>query len=310
MTATHYNGSKGPVPIASMNPHHLASAHAKLLRERVGNERQDEIDAMAARLAEIEGEDAEDENPRVAMGDNQPPEPTTFEAVKTHMDDLLTEARNWADGQAVENQAQADDISRLIEDLRLAGNAADEARVAEKKPLDEQIDEIQTRYNAYIAGMKAKVKTPGKVTVAIDALKAALHPYLAKLKAEQDAIAEAARKTAEEAAQKDADAARAASVDDLAAREEADALVAEAASLLSVAKRAEAEKPQAHGGSKALGLTKTYTPVMTDKRAAILHYMASHPDDFVALAQRLAVIDVREGKRTIPGFDVQEGTKL
>ena len=83
MTATHYNGSKGPVPIASMNPHHLASAHAKLLRERVGNERQDEIDAMAARLAEIEGEDAEDENPRVAMGDNQPPEPTTFEAVKT-----------------------------------------------------------------------------------------------------------------------------------------------------------------------------------------------------------------------------------
>ena len=279
MTATHYNGSKGPVPIASMNPHHLASAHAKLLRERVGNERQDEIDAMAARLAEIEGGDAEDENPRVAMGDNQPPEPTTFEAVKTHMDDLLTEARNWADGQAVENQAQADDISRLIEDLRLAGNAADEARVAEKKPLDEQIDEIQTRYNAYIAGMKAKVKTPGKVTVAIDALKAA-------------------------------DAARAASVDDLAAREEADALVAEAASLLSVAKRAEAEKPQAHGGSKALGLTKTYTPVMTDKRAAILHYMASHPDDFVALAQRLAVIDVREGKRTIPGFDVQEGTKL
>ena len=189
MTATHYNGSKGPVPIASMNPHHLASAHAKLLRERVGNERQDEIDAMAARLAEIEGEDPS----------RRPSKP------KTHMDDLLTEARNRADGQAVENQAQADDISRLIEDLRLAGNAADEARVAEKKPLDEQIDEIQTRYNAYIAGMKAKVKTPGKVTVAIDALKAALHPYLAKLKAEQDAIAEAARKTAEEAAQKAAD---------------------------------------------------------------------------------------------------------
>lgn len=311
MTAAMYNGSKGPVPIASMNPHHLASAHAKLLRERVGNERQDELEAMAARLAEIEGEDAdEDENPRVAVGDNNPPEPTSFEAVKVNMDDLLVEAKNWADGKAVETQAQADDISRLIEDLRLAGHAAEGVRVVEKTPLDEKIDEIQNRYNAYIGGMKSKVKNPGKVVVAMEALKACLYPFLAKLKAEQDAIAEQARKVAQEAAQKAAEALQAAPVGDLAGREEAEALVADAAQLLSVAKRAEAEKPQAHGGSKAMGLTKTYTPVMTNARDAILHYMKDQPEEFVALVQRLAAVDVREGKRVIPGFDVVEGTKL
>lgn len=56
---THYHGSKGPVEIAAMNPHHLASAHAKLLRERVNEVRDPEINAMAARLAELAEIEAE-----------------------------------------------------------------------------------------------------------------------------------------------------------------------------------------------------------------------------------------------------------
>lgn len=59
---THYNGSKGPVPIASMNPHHLMSAHAKLVRERTDDSRDAEIAAMAAQIeannAEFEAEQA------------------------------------------------------------------------------------------------------------------------------------------------------------------------------------------------------------------------------------------------------------
>lgn len=53
---THYHGSKGPVEIAAMNPHHLASAHAKLVRERTNESRDPEIAAMAARLAELQSE--------------------------------------------------------------------------------------------------------------------------------------------------------------------------------------------------------------------------------------------------------------
>jgi hypothetical protein len=65
------------------------------------------------------------------MGHNKPPEATPYEAIRVHLDDLLTEAANWADGSGVENQAQADEVSRLIEDLRLGLQAADDARVKE-----------------------------------------------------------------------------------------------------------------------------------------------------------------------------------
>jgi len=66
MTATHYHGSKGPVEIAAMNPHHLAAAHDKLMRDFPPREdldgnslRQDEIDAMKARLGVLAEEYAE-----------------------------------------------------------------------------------------------------------------------------------------------------------------------------------------------------------------------------------------------------------
>lgn len=51
MSVTHYTGSKGPVPIAAMAYSHLVSAHAKLLRDRLDDSRDAEIDAMAADIA-------------------------------------------------------------------------------------------------------------------------------------------------------------------------------------------------------------------------------------------------------------------
>ena len=48
---THYHGSKGPVEIAAMHYSHLASAHAKLVRERLDDSRDAEIAAMAADIA-------------------------------------------------------------------------------------------------------------------------------------------------------------------------------------------------------------------------------------------------------------------
>lgn len=54
---THYLNSKGqPVEIKSMIYHHLVSAHAKLVRERVDDSRDAEIAAMAARIAELDAE--------------------------------------------------------------------------------------------------------------------------------------------------------------------------------------------------------------------------------------------------------------
>lgn len=243
------------------------------------------------------------------IGHNNPPEDLSpFEAHKVHIEDLLTEAHNWADGTTVETQEQADEASRLIDDLRKAAKAADELRTEEKAPLDKQIAEIQARYNLYIAD--PKTKNPGKVWKAIDALKATVKPFLDRLEAERRAAIEKARLEAEEAAKAAAEAARAAQDNDLAAQEAAEAMLEEAARKAADAKRVESSRVQARGGERALGLTKTYTAVLTDRKAALLHYAATRPDELVSLLQRLADADVREGKRQIPGFDVVEGTRL
>lgn len=241
------------------------------------------------------------------LGHNQPPEPTPFEAVKIHIEDLWVEAKNWADGTPVANQAQADEVSRLIEEFRLAHVAADNARKTENEVFDKGKAAVQEKYAPLIADTKA---VTGLTVKAQAALKAALKPFLGAEAAKLRATQEAARLEAERAAAAAAEAMRAAAPDNLDAREEAEALVEQARLAASAASRAEHDRAQAHGGSRALGLRKTWTAVLADRKVALLHYLVAQPAEFEALLQRLADMDVREGKRTIPGFNVVEGTKL
>lgn len=316
--ATHYVGSKGPVPIASMPFPHLQNAHRKLVASG-DPARSPEVAAMAARLAELEAEGGEQEaappptaepNPRIHLGANNPPEATPFEAHRLNMEDLLEEARGWADGATVETQGQADDISRLIDDLRKAGDAADAERLREKRPLDEQIEEIQARYNLWIGGLKSKVKNPGKVVMAMDALKACLKPYLDRLDDERKERERLAREGADRLAREARDAFQAAQASDLASREAAETLVAQARAAATEAKHIAAERPHAVGGERAMGLRRYWIATLTDRKAALLHYLAADPDAIVACLQGLADQDVRSGKRALPGFVVTEETRL
>ena len=52
-------------------------------------------------------------------GHNQPPK-TPFEAAEDRIDTLHIEAINWFDGEAIENQGQADAVSKLVDDFRKA----------------------------------------------------------------------------------------------------------------------------------------------------------------------------------------------
>lgn len=241
------------------------------------------------------------------MGHNSPPEPTPFEAVKIHIDDLWVEAKNWADGTPVETQAQADEVSRLIEDFRLAHAAADNARKAENEVFDKGKAAVQEKYAPLIADTKA---VTGKTVKAQAALKAALKPFLDRQEAEKRAAALKAQEEAQAAAAKAAAALREADDSDLEAKEAAEALIEDARLAATAASRASNDKAQARGGSRAMGLRKTYTPVMTDRKAALMHYAVNRADALVDFLQQLAVTDVREGKRVIPGFDVVEGTAL
>ena len=45
---------------------------------------------------------------------------TPFDLIAEHLEDLIIEARNFADGEPVASQGQADAVSALIENLRVA----------------------------------------------------------------------------------------------------------------------------------------------------------------------------------------------
>jgi hypothetical protein len=53
---TIYQSSSGPKVIADMNPHNLFAAHAKLVRDRIDESRDEEIAALAERIAVVEAE--------------------------------------------------------------------------------------------------------------------------------------------------------------------------------------------------------------------------------------------------------------
>jgi len=233
---------------------------------------------------------------------------TPFDLIVESIEDLIGEARNYADGSPVETQGQADDVSRIIDGLNLNAKALDAERVVEKAPLDKQIAAIQDRYNIWIADRKNK--TPGKVWKAVDALKASLQPYLAKLDAEKREAEVIARQAAEKAAWDAAEAIRNAAANDLHAREEAEALIADAEAAQKLAKAAAGDKAHATGGSRAMGLRSVWKATLTDSHAAAAHYWRTNPDAFTALLQKLADDDVRAGKRSVPGFDVVEARVL
>lgn len=262
-------------------------------------------------LAELAADVA---NPLVYIGANNPPEPTPFEAIKVHIEDLMVEARNWCDGTTVETQVQADEASRLIDDLRKAAKAAEDAKDDEQAPHDDAITEIRSRYNPLI--QDPKTKNPGKVWKAIDALKATVKPFLDKLEAERLAAVEKARQEAVAAAAKAAEAAKVAAASDLAAKEAAENLIQAARHAAADAKRLENSRTQARGGERAMGLTKTYTARVDDPRALLLHYWGSagaagvNRDPIIACLRQMAQADVDRKIHTIPGVFVVEGTRL
>jgi hypothetical protein len=233
------------------------------------------------------------------------PNATPFDLISEDADTFLTEARNWADGTAIETQAQADDVSRLIEHGRKLAKAADEARKEENRPHDDAKAKVQEKYAPLFAD--PKTKTPGRVFKAIDALKATLQPYLARLDAEKREAERKAREDAEAAAREAAEAMRQAAANDLDAREEAEAKVKAAEAAERAAKQAAADKAHATGGDRAMGLRTVWKATVTDARAAAAHYWQTNPDAFADLLQKLANDDVRSGKRSgIPGVEITE----
>jgi hypothetical protein len=222
-------------------------------------------------------------------GHNQSP----FDAIKQEIEDLFDEARHWADGEPIPDQATHDAIERLRDSIHEAGKRADALRVEEKRPLDEQVKAIQDAYNPLIQPKR------GRVDMAKSALDALLTPWRTRIA--QEKAAEAARVAeAAEAARVAAQEAIRASSGNLAAREEAEELLADAKKLERGASRAW------KSATVGTGLRTTYRADLINVDEALDHYWKTHQGAFEDLVRELAASDVRAGKRTIPGFAVVE----
>ena len=218
---------------------------------------------------------------------------TAFDELVLEIEDLFAEAANWADGSPVENQAQCDALDVLDKALLDAGKRLDALRVEEKRPLDEQVQAIQDRYNPFIQPKKGKV----------DLARSTLNPVRAAWKERErqrkEAEAQKAREEAE-AARIEAERLIRESAGNLAARVDAE-------HMLNGAELAERDAKKAvKAATTGLGLRKSYQVEVTDLNEAVKYYWRTNRSEFSTLIAGLAMAEVQRGARMIPGITITE----
>lgn len=222
-----------------------------------------------------------------AIGHNAPP---PFEAWSLHIEDLFKLVSDTTAGATVENDEQDAALDALLDDFRKARKAADTERAAEKKPHDDAAKAVQAIWKPLL----------DKCDMGMEEIKRLQTPWRV---AKQRAKDEAARKAREEADAKrlEAEAALRQS-DDLEARFEAEKTLQQAQKLAAAANRID---------RTATGLRTYWEAEITDRKAALLHYLAEQPEMFTGLIQELADKDARNEatRRAIPGVVFHERKK-
>lgn len=304
-TAAYYQSSKGQMLIADMAYPHIVNAIAKM--EREGRTDQPQVlAALCARRDVLDLERAEAEaNAPVAEateGHNGAPA-TPFDAIKAKADDLRLEAGNWLDGAEIENQAQADEIGKMLDMVRKLKAEAEAAKTAEKKPFMDAANEVQARYNTLTGETKAQT---GVLITIEQTVKATLAKWLRKVAAEQEAARQEAARIAREAEEKAREhVAHTHDTSDIEDREAALAEIDKARHAANELSQANKAKAQAQGGERAIGLRTVYRPEIVKLSDALKHYWMDRPDAFTDLVMQFARDDIRAGKRSgIPGINI------
>ena len=231
-------------------------------------------------------------NAIATIGHNSPPSP--FDEIKTRIEDLYGEAKQWLDGEPVTTQDQANALNTLENRIRETAKEAESLRKSEVKPLDDAKAEIQERFNALIGETKT---VTGKTVMAIAAIKSALKPYLLELDRQQREVAAKAREEAQKAEQAALVAMQTREADNLEQREEAERLVIEAKALNTAASKAEEAKAHAKGDGRATGLRSVWRAQMNSPFDAAAWAWKTHREELTAFVQGLADKDVRNGAR-------------
>ena len=312
---TIYPSSKGPMDIATMPYSYLCNAIAKREREGVKDDilyalkaRKDvmDIELAAAEAAKADAVPNEPTPLEGVIGGNNPPPTTPFDEVKTELEDLKIEAKNWLDGAAIKNQSEADEIARLRDKIDAASAKAEKQRIIEKKPHDDAANAVQAKYNTLIGNTQA---VRGVAVTMRATINTALTAWLNKVKADQDAIREKAETEAREAAHKAEQ--HIAFTHDTTDLDDRDAALRE----IDIARQkaidlaaANRLKPQVHGEGRAIGLVTKWRAEVTDVKAALQYYRADRTEEYwdalTAVVAQFAKDDIacKKTGQEVPGI--------
>ena len=216
---------------------------------------------------------------------NNPPADAAF---SIHIDELFTLLSDALSGRPIETDEQEEAIDALLGDFHKAWKDSDGARAAEKKPHDDAGKAVQAKWKPIV----------DKADLGKKACSDALTPYR---QAKQRAKDEAARKAREEAAERERAAQEALKqADDLETRFEAEQQFEAAKKLTAVANKID---------RAPTGLRTSWEAEITDRTAALKHYLSQQPEAFVALIQELADRDARGARPQRPGITYHERKK-
>lgn len=221
-------------------------------------------------------------NQVATIGHNEPP---ASEAFAMSINDLYAEAKNYLDGEAIENQAQADSIGKIVADMKKLLKDAETTRKAEKQPYLDAGKAVDDRWK--------KVKEPAERAIAT--AEKPLTEWRVAVQAAKDAEAKALR---EEADRKAAEA--------LAAHQNAKSLE-DAEKAEELIQRAQiAEKTANKIERQPTGLTTYWEAEITDRRALLQHVMVTDPAWLTDRLQEYATTAVRATKADLPGVTAHE----
>lgn len=216
-----------------------------------------------------------------ALGHNNPP---PVVAHSLHIEDLFSLA-SGSTASPVTNDDQETALDGLLDQIRRARKDADDQRAIEKRPHDTAAAEVQKAWKPLL----------DRCDAATSAIKTALTPYRTAKQNAKDAAAREAREEAARQAKAAQDALREA--DDLEARFAAEEKLKQASKLTAVANKID---------RSATGLRTYWEPEITDRRAALLHYIQRSPERFEALIEQLAAEDARGARAPVPGITFHE----
>lgn len=241
-----------------------------------------------------------DELARLGIGGNNPPEPTPYEAIKLHIDDLFETAQGFLDGEPIANEAQAKMVSKLLDDARKARATAEAQRKIEAKPWDDGKAAVQALWTPLADEKK------GRCALIADTAKRVLAPWLKNLEDGQIAKAKAAREEADAKAEAAHAAIAQADLADLEAREQAEILIEEAGKADRLATKAENARAQAKGGERATSLRSRWRVELENPVELARHLWRVRRVEFEEMLLAMAARDVNAGIRAIPGCNIIE----